>query len=156
MIYDISMPRPSFDTCMAIVEDVTERCKPRYLRMVTQDINRLSWENQQYIEKAQGAPLAVTFFNGDEFDIWFTSAYTNWSGAWAIDTVLHELVHGLGGQQDHGFRFRKMLGTALHTYEDLVAPIHAGYMTSRMVDRYSTGDWNSRQREKRNAKSLVS
>jgi len=149
MIYDIGMPREKFDVCDSLVRDVTKRHNPRWLKMITSDVDRLSPENRDYVLSDPMA-LGVTFLNEErgEFDIWITPSYEYWDSAWTIDTILHELSHGYAGAMNHGQKFRRILGQCLHRYHNEVHPIMADFLVSRMVDRYSKDQWTTRKLEK--------
>jgi hypothetical protein len=148
MIYDISMPYEDFVQAQSLVQDIARRCYRRELTLITQDATKLSEENQGYLENDPMA-LGVTFMDIEtkSFKVWLSPSFRHGDSPWAMDTVLHELVHGYTNAMDHGQRFRRNLITALHRYENEVRPIKADFMARRMVNQYSLDEWQTRQFE---------
>jgi len=168
MIYDLSMPHEDFDRADALVRDITRRCYTRELTLITQASYRLNKEDQAYISADPGV-LGVTFMDieAKQFRIWLSPSFRHWDSPWALDTLLHELIHGYANCMDHGQRFRRTLIKVLHRYEKEVQPVKADFMARRMVNRYSEDSWEARQleldfckkaalKESQNAKTLVS
>jgi hypothetical protein len=139
LIYDINMPRHDFIDAVNLVKAVRRgNYNLSDIRLVTQDTSRLTEDQQAYVADDPGA-LGITFgnFETNLFDVWFTPAISNWRSDFAIDTVLHELCHGLFGCYKHGEQFRRYLGRAMFHYLWLVAPLDAWGQVTTMVARYS-------------------
>jgi hypothetical protein len=156
MIYDIGMPHKDFLQAEALVKDITRRCYTRELTMITQDRDKLSGENREYLDSDMMA-LGVTFMDVEakKFSIWLSPALRYWDSPWTVDTVLHELTHGYANAMNHGQRFRRTLITALHRYENEIQPIKADFMARRMVNQYSEDEWQTRQYEMEFAKKAA-
>jgi hypothetical protein len=156
MIYDIGMPYEDFLPAQSLVQDLTRRCYKRELTLITQDSDRLSEPNQEYLASDPHA-LGVTFMDieAKQFVIWLSPNFEKWDTPWAVDTVLHELTHGYGNCMNHGQRFRRTLITALHRYEVEIKPIRADDLAYKVVTQYSQDKESTRQLELEFAKKAA-
>lgn len=156
MIYDIGMPHKDFLQAENLVKGLTRRCYTRELTMITQDRDKLSEENRNYLASDPMA-LGVTFMNleAKQFSIWLSPSFRYWDSPWTLDTLLHELTHGYANAMNHGQRFRRTLITALHRYEAEIQPIKADFMARQVVNRYSEDEWQTRQFELEFAKKAA-
>jgi hypothetical protein len=138
MIYDIGMPHKEFVRAESLVKDITRRCYTRELTLITQDSDKLTEDNQEYLESDPMA-LGVTFMDieAKQFSIWLSPNFKHWDSPWALDTVLHELTHGYANAMDHGQRFRRTLVKALYLYDATIAPIKANSLARQTIRRYS-------------------
>lgn len=140
MKYNLNLPRDRFDGMDRLTRSVLRGSGELHrLRLITQDSYVLPEDSQDYVRENTDA-LAVTFRDGNEFDIWVSPALRTWDNDFAVDTILHELSHGYLGCYKHGDRFRRFFGRTLHHYSTLVEPIDSGQLVTDMVTRYSRAD----------------